>query len=100
MSNITTLNAVDDAAPSEQELIELLENARLSYGHRRPHVRAAIDLAKLAIRDPFLKSDPTSSFRATMLASQVLKHIERKLPNGIKHHALNARKSSSFEHHG
>ena len=78
------------------KLKDAICEARSELGYRRPHVRAAMDLAAVIADDPNLSDDPANAFKVVLLASHILAKAQRKLPSGLAQFAKLATNASAF----
>lgn len=78
------------------KLKDAIFETRSELGYRRPHVRAAMDLAAVIADDPNLSDDPANAYKVVWLASHILAKAERKLPSGLAQFAKLATNASAF----
>lgn len=83
-------------APADK-LRRVIQEIRPELGYRRPHVRAALDLAQLMADDPSLGRSRVSGFNAFLLASDVLNKAGYRLPPAMMFHGQQTAQAASFK---
>ena len=78
------------------KLRHVIEEIRPELGYRRPHVRAALDLAQLIADDPNLSRSRLTGFNAFLLASDVLDKAGYHLPLAMISHGRRTAEAASF----
>lgn len=82
-SSVVLIESDTGHSLSVDRLRSAASNVREELGYRRPHVRAAMDLAELLADDPNLTSNPGNALRAYALASTILVGTARRFSRTV-----------------
>ncbi|MEM7216695.1 MAG: hypothetical protein AAF423_14245 [Pseudomonadota bacterium] len=82
--------------PPADKQRKVIDEIKPELGHRRPYVRAALDLAQLVADDPGLNQNRVNGVNAFLLAGDVLMKARYRLPSLRWRHALDTARSANF----